>query len=125
MESRVAILERTAEQTEAQRIDAIMRGESVAGAEVTTGSQIPRRELASAMVDLVESGLRPGLVQTFVETGHSDLNPKDRALEIELAEKWHKKLLSDPEMQKKLLAGDEEMKSQLLAYSIYSRRLGE
>jgi hypothetical protein len=125
MQTRIAALERTAEQTEKQRIDAILRGENVAGPETTVADQVPRKDLANAMVDLVERGVRPELLNTYLETGHSDLDQKDRPAEIAAAEKWEKDLMRNPEKQRKLLDGDPQILKELAAFAIYKKRLGE
>jgi hypothetical protein len=120
MEARVASLERSAEQSEAQRIDAILRGENVAGAETTTGDQIPRRDLATAMVGLMERGVRAELVDSFLKSGRSDLPAKDRATEIAAADEWYRQLMADPSKQQRLMAGDPELLRQLTAYGVYA-----
>jgi hypothetical protein len=117
MEMRVAALERSAEQSEAQRIDAILRGEPATLAEVTHGDQIPRRELASAMIGLVERGVQPELVERYLATGNST-GKEDRAAEIWAADEWHRQLMADPEKQRRLMAGDPEILKQLTAYGI-------
>jgi hypothetical protein len=117
METRVAALERTAEQTDAQRADAIRRGENVAGAETTVGDQIPRRDLAGAMINLVERGVQPELVERYLATGNSS-DKEDRANEIWAANEWHRQLLADPTKQARLMAGDPELLKQLTAYGI-------
>jgi hypothetical protein len=119
MEARVAGLSRAAEQSEAQRVDAVMRGESVAGAETTVADQIPRRDLATAMVGLVERGLNGDLVKSYLETGKSGLK-LDRAVEIRAADEWHRQLMGDPEKQRRLMAGDPELLRQLTAYGVYA-----
>jgi aminopeptidase N len=123
-EARIRMAETTAAQSEAQRVDAIIRGDVLAGAETTIGDQIPRRDLATAVGDIVEHGVRPELIENFLKTGRSG-GPDTREAEIAAAREWRRRLDADPEAQRRLLAGDPELMRQLTAYSIYAPALGE
>jgi hypothetical protein len=122
LEGRIAAAQVAVAQTEAERVDAIIRGDApIAGAEITMGDQIPRRDLATAVGDIIERGVRPELVKTYLETGRGD-DPAGRKAEIAAAREWHRRLMADPEKQKKLLAGDPETLRELSAYGVYAEK---
>lgn len=101
--------------TDAQRMEQIAAGIPLAsGPEITTSSQLSNRDFSSAVADLLDRGARPDLIASYLSTGKSD-DP----IGHEGAKIWFQKLESDGEMQRKLLAGDPELKRQLLAASIY------
>jgi len=124
IQARIAQAEAAAAKTENERIDAVMRGENAIAGETTSADQIPFKDLSGAVGDLIESGVRSDLVESFLKTGNSGLK-LDRNVEIRAAELWYKRLMNSADMQQRLLAGDEELKRQLAAYAVYSRRLGE
>jgi hypothetical protein len=115
IEARIAVAERT----EAQRVDAILRGDVIAGAETTVGDQVPQRDLAGAVGDILEHGVRPELIENFLKTGRSG-GPDNRETEIAVAREWERRLLSDPELQRRFLAKDPELMKQFDAYGVYA-----
>jgi hypothetical protein len=122
LEGRIAANTAAVAQTESERVEAIIRGDApIAGAEVTMGDQIPRCDLASAVGDIIDRGVRPGLVKTYLETGRGD-DPAGRDAEIAAAREWHRRLMADPEKQKKLLAGDPVTLRELSAYGVYAEK---
>jgi hypothetical protein len=125
LEGRIRQNEAAVAQTEAERVDAIIRGEMpIAGAEITVGDQIPRRDLATAVGDIIERGVRPELVKTYLETGRGD-DPAGRDAEIAAAREWHRRLMADTELQRRLIAGDAELVKQLAAYGVYAQKPDE
>jgi hypothetical protein len=90
-----------------------------AAGEVTYGSQIPARDLADAVSTLVEHGVRPDLVETFLNTGHGD-DPQGREVEIAAAREWQRRLLADPELQRRFLARDPVLMRQFACFAVYS-----
>jgi hypothetical protein len=122
LERQIAAGERAAAQasmpavlTDAQRIDRIVAGVPLpTGPEVTSEGQLSTADFNAAVADLLDRGVRPELVATFLATGRSDA---ERGHEI--AQRWFKRLETDTEMQKKLLAGDSELNRELTAASIY------
>ncbi len=67
----------------------------------------------------MELGLRESLIRSFHLTGRGD-DPNGRETEIKAAEAWKEKLLSDPEMQRRLFAKDPEIMKQFRAYGMYA-----
>jgi hypothetical protein len=96
-----ARLER-AEQTEAAHLEALARGE------VTVGDEITRRDMESAVGDILATGVRAELVETFLKTGRSG-GPNDRATEIAAANEWYRQLMASPERQQLLLNRDPQL----------------
>jgi hypothetical protein len=90
-----------------------------AAGEVTYGSQIPARDLADAAGELVAHGTRPTFVENVLATGRSG-GPDDRATEIALAREWERRLLADPELQRKFFAKDPEIMEQFSYYAGYA-----
>jgi hypothetical protein len=89
--------------------------------EVTYEGMLPARDHAAAVADLLDAGVRPGLIETFLKTGHGD-DPAGRDSEIAAARAWRRRLDSDPEMQRRFLAKDPEIMKQFAAYAMYSER---
>jgi hypothetical protein len=122
--ARIAVAESRVPQTEAQRIDAVISGQAdIIGPDTSYGSQIPMRDLASGYGDVLARGVRPQTVKHFEETGYAD-DPvgEGRESQAQKAAEWNRKLMSDPEMQKKFLAVpmDPEIKRQFDYYGIYA-----
>jgi hypothetical protein len=90
-----------------------------AAGEVTYGSQIPQRDLADAVSTLVEHGVRPDLVETFLNTGHGD-DPQGREREVAAAAEWQRRLLADPELQRRFLARDPVLMREFDCFAVYS-----
>jgi hypothetical protein len=88
---------------------------------VTYEGMLPARDHADAVATLVEHGVRAGLIETFLKTGRGD-DPAGRDAEIAAAREWHRRLMADPEKQKKLLAGDPETLRELSAYGVYAEK---
>jgi hypothetical protein len=107
---------------ESSRLDAALAGDKVhpAAGDNTYGQMVPRAALDTAVGILVESGVRPELIETFFKTGHGD-DAAGREEEIRAAEEWERRLLADPEKQKKLLAKDPETLREFACYGIYRR----
>jgi hypothetical protein len=87
--------------------------------DVTYGQQVSRRDLTDAVATLVEHGNRPTLIESFLATGRSD-GGEPRETEIAAAREWQRRLLNDPELQKKFLAKDPEVMRQFDAYGVYA-----
>src|SRR5262249_10576346 len=131
LERQIASGERAAAQaeaavakTEAERVDAARHGSKGAGPEATHGDQVPMRDLVGAVGDLLQTGVRPELLQNFLKTGRSG-GPDTRAEEIAAAREWKRRLDASPEMQAKLLANDPEIIKQFTAYAIYAPAVHE
>jgi hypothetical protein len=116
--SRIAVAESRAE---AARLDAVIAGEKIdlpGMIETTVNGQLPMKEFVAAVEPLLERGVRPGLLKSFLEHGRGDAQ-ESREVEIEAAKMWKQKLENDPEMQAKLLARDPEILRQLACYGMY------
>jgi len=117
-EATLAARIRTAESAvEAARLDVDM-GHNPAVGETTIGDQIPRRDHAGAIASLVEAGVGPNTVETFLRSGHGDA-PDGPAAEQKAAKEWEQKLFSDPEMREKFLKKDPEVMRQFAVYGIF------
>ncbi len=92
--------------------------------EVTFEGMLPARDHAAAVGDLVEAGVRPALIETFLKSGHGD-DPAGRSVEIAAAREWRRRLDSDPEMQRRLLAKDPQIMREFACYGIYAERPDE
>jgi hypothetical protein len=79
-----------------------------ADVDITYGTQIPRRDLADAVGTLVEHGVRKTFVESFLATGKSD-GGEPREYEIAMAREWQRRLMADPELQRKFLAKDPQI----------------
>lgn len=90
---------------ESARLDTALAGEKAdpTAGEMTFGQMIPRAALDSAVSTLVQSGARMDLIETFFKTGRGD-DPAGVEREHAAAEEWERRLLADPEKQKKFLA---------------------
>jgi hypothetical protein len=89
-----------------------------AAGEVTYGSQIPARDQADAVSTMLQHGARPSLVETFLKTGRGD-DPAGRESEIAAAAEWERRLMADPELQKKFLAKDPQVMEWFESFGIY------
>jgi len=87
---------------------------------VSFGQQIPAPDFEDAVDTLLEQGVRPTLVGSFLMHGHGDNPNESREFEQERAEEWLRNLMSDPEKQRKLLARDPETLRQFAAYGMYA-----
>src|SRR5262249_40530125 len=108
---------------EAERLD-VQMGKKPAPegttAEVSFGDQIPRKDHAAAVATLVEHGVRPEMVETFLRTGHGD-DAGGVEAEWAGAAEWERRLMNDPEKQKKFLARDPEVMKQFDYFGMYRR----
>jgi len=110
---------RTAEtQVAAARLDVELGHSPAAAVETTIGDQIPRRDHADAVASLVEAGVRPGMVETFLRTGHGD-DPGGRSAEEAAAAEWERRLLADPEKRAKFLAKDPTVMREFAYFGMY------
>jgi len=89
-------------------------------AETTFGDQIPRRDHADAIATSIERGVRAATLEAFHRTGHGD-DPGGAEVEQAAAKEWERKLMADPELQRKFLARDSEVMKQFEYYGIYRR----
>jgi hypothetical protein len=88
--------------------------------EMTINGQLPMNEMISAIEPLVDHGLKPEMIKTFLQSGRSG-GPDTRETEIAAAREWQRRLLADPELQKRFLSGaDPELRRQFDAYAIYA-----
>jgi hypothetical protein len=87
--------------------------------DVTYGQQVSRADLTSAVAELVSHGTRPALIESFLATGRADV-AEPREHEIACAREWQRRLMADPEVQKKFLAKDPEVMKQFDAYAVYA-----
>jgi hypothetical protein len=118
--SRIAVAESRAE---AARVAAAVAGEPIdlpGMIETTVNGQLPMRELISAVEPLLDRGVRPELLKSFLQHGRGDHPQETREVEIAAAKVWRQKLESDPVMQAKLLASDPEILRQLACYGGYA-----
>jgi hypothetical protein len=117
--SRIAVAESRAE---AARLDAAIAGEKIdlpGMIETTVNGQLPMREMIAAVEPLVEHGVRTEMLKNFLAKGVSG-GPDDRATEIAAAREWERRLLADPELQKRFLSGtDPELRRQFDCFGIY------
>jgi hypothetical protein len=127
LESRIRQAELQAEAlaaSETSRIDRAMEGlidQNESGA--TFGSQIPIADFADGVAGVLERGARPAALEHFLKTGAG--GGEDRAHEIALASEWERRLMSDPDLQRRFLSGDPIVMAQFQAFSIYSRKHDE
>src|SRR5262249_48340970 len=106
---------------EARRLDIALGKTKPAeqpAARVTYGSQIPAEDHAAAVKSLLDNGVRPEMVETFLRTGHGD-DPGGTEVEHAMAAEWERRLMADPEVQKKFLAGDPELLKQFRYFGMY------
>jgi hypothetical protein len=65
------------------------------------------------------------MISHFIKHGTSG-GPDTRAEEIRAARLWEKKLMADPEMQRRLLSGtDAELNKQFALYAVYAPAVHE
>jgi hypothetical protein len=105
-------------------LDAASVGEKldqgVSTIETTFEGQLPQGDLAAAIEPLVEHGMKPEMIENFLQSGRSG-GPDTRQVEIAAANEWLRRLMADPELQKKFLAGtDPELRRQFDAFAIYA-----
>src|SRR5262249_10039326 len=109
---------------ESARIDAAL-GKTPAAeqpiAETTFGDQIPQRDHAGAVKDLLDIGVRPQTLEALLKTGHPDAKPDDLEEVQALAKEWERRLLNDAEKQKKFLAKDPEVMKEFAHFGVYRR----
>jgi hypothetical protein len=110
--------------SDAARLDQALSGVVERGPELTWGSQVPSRDLTTAVQDSLERGVRESMIRAFYEHGHGD-DPAGRAAEIAAADAWERKLMDDPEMQRRLFAKDPEIMRQFDYFAMFKQRQGE
>jgi hypothetical protein len=110
--------------TDAELVDAVLAGEPVPmpwSAGSTVDPQVPAGDFVGAVAALIEQGARPTLVKSFFEKGRGDHPGETREFEEWCAGEWERRLLADPELQRKFLARDPELMGQFAAYGVYAR----
>jgi hypothetical protein len=126
LRSRIAVAEAAiaaVPQTDMERIDAVLAGKAdVSMSEVTTDPQIPMRDFASGYGDILARGVRPETIKAFEATGYAD-DPVGEGQEFQaaMAAEWERRLLADPELQRRFLAKDPELMRQFEYYGIYAQ----
>lgn len=90
----------------------------------TFGSEIPQRDFVAGVQGVLDRGGRSEVLEHYLKTGAGG-GSGDRAAEVKLAEQWQARLMSDPELQKKFLAGDAEVMKQFQHYGVYARKFDE
>jgi hypothetical protein len=80
---------------------------------VSYGQQVPIDDFEDAVETLLEHGVRPTLVESFLQHGHGDNTKEDRPFEQDRAEEWLRKLT-------KLLAKDPEIMRQFACYGMHA-----
>src|SRR5262249_11083491 len=87
--------------TDAERVDAALMGDPIAGPSTSFGQQIPAQDFAGVVQADIALGLRPELVKAFYSTGKSD-DPQGHVY----AEEWFRIYNSNPEWQRLHREGD-------------------
>lgn len=108
---------------EAERLDVAMgkkQPEQGPVVETTFGDQIPRRDHADAIATSLGRGVRPSAVETFHRTGHCDNSDGVEAGYAAAAE-WQRRLMADPELQRKFLAKDPTVMREFEYYGMLRR----
>ena len=113
--------------TDEQRVDNAISGiTDHLGAQVTTGDQIPLQDFNRAVADLSLAGVRDEAIASFLKTGQvAGPAGETREDQIAAADRWNDRLMRDPEMQKKLLAGDPQTVREFNYFSMYAASVHE
>src|SRR5262249_44432808 len=100
--------------TDAERVDAAVMGDPIAGPSTSYGQQIPAQDFAAAIQADIALGLRPAPVRTFPTPGKSD-DPQGHIY----AEEWFRMYAASPEMQRLHCEGDPVMRMRHKAATYY------